>query len=189
MINNELFNRRPFGLSEQKVVRFGVGYQSRLIITNGLPLGEEDVNQTRELFNMGLYEQLPNLFANPAMTEAISWVMYPDKRESLFKAFMLDVAVMMYMESDTGMCVGYLAVNKNNHILGQYIIPAFRRDRLASSSLECYINRFDVKELFAGTIIGDKLAESYLQGLGFVCKGFEEEHTGKKWHWTYPIQK
>lgn len=188
-VNKELFNRSPFNLSPQGIVRFGDGYQNRLIILNGGTLNEEDTGVTRELFNMSLYEKLPFMLGDPNMTDTLNWVMSPDKREQLFEAMLPDTHVMMYMQAPTGMSIGFLAMTVDHRILMQFVLPAFRRDRMASSMLECYINRFDVRELRAGTVIGDKVAEAYMRRLGFVREQIGTITTDTEWRWTYPEQK
>lgn len=187
--NKKLWERTPFGLPYPTNARFTDGYQVRLIILEGTPLVKEGRDALRELFNMDLYEQLPNLFSNPKLAEAVSFVLDHSKREDLLDALLTDAAAVMFMTCPTGAPIGYMVVSTQNRILGMYIIPAFRRDRIATGMLECYINRFDIKELTAGTVIGDKNAETFLNRLGFVQQNRAMDDTNVEWLWTYPEQK
>jgi N-acetylglutamate synthase-like GNAT family acetyltransferase len=173
MSNKNLFERNVFGLPRRQV-KHANDFQARLIMMDGNAIDSSIYGMVKELYNMSIYEQLPVFMKDPRFKRKLDWALDPVQRSEMFSLEMEETAKLITMEANTGMVVGYLAMNVQNHVLALYIMPAFRKDRIGLSLLELYINRFDVKEVTAAVGYQSPDALAFFDRLGFVQDDSEQ---------------
>ncbi|MNG47047.1 hypothetical protein D3C79_49140 [compost metagenome] len=165
-VNKALFDRNVFGIPRRKV-KYADGFQARLVhIGDDKPEGPLLASMW-ELFNLGVYEQLPWFINNPDAWNSLDWMLNPAKRREVFESRVEDASTVILMENQHGMVMGYLLMTPHHYILDMYVIPAFRRDRIGLSLLELYINRFDVREITCSLHSYDLDPRAFLTRLGF----------------------
>jgi len=165
-VNRALFDRNVFGVL-RRPVKYDDGFQARLLhISDDKPEGALLASMW-ELFNLGVYEQLPWFINNSEARSQLDWMLNPSKRREVFEARVADASTVILMENQHGMVVGYLLMAPHHYILDLYVIPAFRRDRMGLSMLELYINRFDVREITCRLHTHDHALRAFLTRLGF----------------------
>lgn len=165
-VNKALFDRNVFGIPRRKV-KYADGFQARLVhIGDDKPEGALLASMW-ELFNLGVYEQLPWFINNVDAWSELDWMLNPPKRLEVFEARVADASTVILMENQHGMVMGYLLMAPHHYILDMYVIPAFRRDRVGLNLLEVYINRFDVREVACRLHTNDMGLRAFLTRLGF----------------------
>lgn len=94
-----------------------------------------------------------------------------------FEADMEDSGKILLMGSQESGLVAYVMVTPAHYIASMYVLPEYRRDRIAMSLLEMYINRFEAPELKATAYVLDKTALAFFERLGFKDEAAVYDHS------------
>lgn len=167
MSNNWVYKNR-FGRPERQC-KFTEknGFVGAILMEGSKDLNREVVNTLGAMYKMCLDEWVPMFQSDNRYIRKFPGVLLEEDRQDRFESDLADSAKILLMGSIKSGLVGYLMVSSDHYILSMYVLPEYRKDGIAHSLMELYINRVDAPQLTVDPYILDTNAITFFKNLGF----------------------
>lgn len=168
MTNTNWSYKRRFDLPE-RAAKFTEkqGFVAGILVNGGEDINPHVKEALFELYKKCRDEWIPMFQTDNRYIREFPRCFDQELLRERFEADVEDSGKILFMGSkDTG-AVAYAMITPAHYIASLYVLPEYRRDQIASSLLEMYINRFEVPELSVTPYAVDKTALGFFERLGF----------------------
>lgn len=167
MTNLQTTYSNRFGLAERKV-KYGTSYAAGVMMEGGKNLDARLDAAIFALYEACTDEWTPMFRSDARYERNFGRTKDRDLRRQMFEADLEDSAKLFLFGSKESGLVAYLMMSEGHHVLSLYVMPQYRKDRVAMSLLELYLNRFDAPLITASPWALDYNAIDFFKRLGFT---------------------